>query len=375
MRGAILAGVVVTFAVTFAAPASGASVEPWDGSNPFICTLQQAGEGTTFPDPNADPFCVDYDKTHQDITELGLVTFLSKEPARVAAAVDKCWYYQQDHWTGQIIAGDGSTETYHFDGHYFFDRRWGNGGVHVENFTINHQTADPSQLPGFPASWKPYFGPGRGGVVLIGKVQADPSCQAKPGPGHYTPYKDPGTYSGAPGTKPSHGGAGGGSVHRGSGSGGGAVGGGLRPSKCPKLGGPASRGLGKARLGRRRAALMRALGRPTRRSHGFLHFCVRGGRDLAVHLNKHGRADFAASTARTFHAGRTRVGLRLGSARRALRGERVVAHQGRNYVLSVSRSGWRLLVGVRRGRVSFLAAASARLTLRQLGALLVNSGR
>jgi hypothetical protein len=141
------------------------------------------------------------------------------------------------------------------------------------------------------------------------------------------------------------------------------------------LGGAANRGLGKARLGKGRAALTRALGKPSRRGHGFLHFCVRGGRDLAVHFNKHGRADFAASTAKTFHAGRTRVGLRLGMARRALHGERVVAHQGRNYVLSVSHRGWRLLVGVRRGKVSFLAAASPRLTLRQLGALLVNSGR
>jgi hypothetical protein len=177
MRGTILAGVVLVLAL--AAPASGATLKPWDGSNPFHCTMQYAGEGTTFSDPDADPFCVDYDKTHQDLSQLGIVAFLTQEPARTATAVNKCWYFQQDHWTGQIIAGDGSTETYHWDGHYFFDKRRGAGGVYVENFTINHQTADPSQLPGFPAAWKPYFGPGRGGVMMSGGIRVDPQCQPR----------------------------------------------------------------------------------------------------------------------------------------------------------------------------------------------------
>src|SRR5437763_10799885 len=88
MRGTILAGVVVT--LVLAAPASGATLKPWDGTNPFVCTMQYAGEGTSFTNPKADPFCVDYDKTHQDVTELGLVTFLTKEPARMATALNKC---------------------------------------------------------------------------------------------------------------------------------------------------------------------------------------------------------------------------------------------------------------------------------------------
>lgn len=374
MRGTLLAGVVAAVLATMAVPAFGASVEPWDGSNPFLCTMQYAGQGTTFPDPNADPFCVDYDKTHQDISDLGLVTFLTKEPARVAAAVDKCWYFQQDHWTGELIAGDGSTETYHFDGHYFFDKRWGNGGVQVENFTINHQTADPSQLPGFPASWKPYFGPGRGGVALIGKMKADPSCQATPGPGHYTPYKDPGKWSGAPS---SGSGSGGGKSHGGgggSGAGGGPAGARVRAAVCRKLGGAADRGLGKARLGQTRARVAKAVGPVTRRAHGFLHFCARTGRDLAVHFDGHGRANFIVTTAKTFHAGRARVGSRLATARRALRGERVLAHRGSGYVFAVNHRGWRLIVGVGRGRVSFLAAATSRLTNRQLAKLLAASG-
>ena len=38
------------------------------------------------PHPEADPFCVEFDKRRQNVTELGVVDFLSKEPARVAAA-------------------------------------------------------------------------------------------------------------------------------------------------------------------------------------------------------------------------------------------------------------------------------------------------
>ncbi|HEX6458909.1 MAG TPA: hypothetical protein VF032_08340 [Thermoleophilaceae bacterium] len=361
MRGTILAGVVVSLAMAVAAPAFGASVKPWDGKSPFICTIQYAGEGTTFQHPNADPFCVDYDKTHQDISQLGVVTFLSKEPARLAAAINKCWYYQQDHWTGQVIAGDGSTETYHWDGHYFFDKRWGAGGVYVENFTINHRTADPSQLPGFPAAWKPYFGPGRGGVMMLGQVKADPRCQYHGGTGP-SPYVNEGAISGQKG-----GGAGGG---KGGGSGGGAhpgAGGKLRARAC-RAGGAARHGLGPAHLGQSRAALTRRLGKPTRRARGIVHFCA-----LAVHFGRHGRADFIASASRSFHSGRARVGTRLRAARAALHHERVLAHHGSVWVFAVSHRGWRLIVGVKRGRVNFLIAASSRLSNARVGGLFIAS--
>jgi hypothetical protein len=143
---------------------------------------------------------------------------------------------------------------------------------------------------------------------------------------------------------------------------------------CRKLGGSARRGLGKARLGQSRARVVKALGPASRRAHGFLHFCARTGRDLAVHFNAHGRADFVVTTAKTFHSGRARVGARLGAARRALRGDRVLARRGSNYILAVSHRGWRLLVGVRRNRVSFLAAASSGLSTGRLAALLASSG-
>ena len=42
--------------------------EPYDGTIPFDCVLQQAGTEAEFPDPDADPFCVEYDKRHQNVT-------------------------------------------------------------------------------------------------------------------------------------------------------------------------------------------------------------------------------------------------------------------------------------------------------------------
>src|SRR5205807_5135908 len=44
------------------AQAAGPQPAPWDGVNPFRCELQNAGMGTSVPHPEADPFCVEYDK-------------------------------------------------------------------------------------------------------------------------------------------------------------------------------------------------------------------------------------------------------------------------------------------------------------------------
>jgi hypothetical protein len=132
------AGRVATVALLMlalgAAPAG--AVEAWDGTNPFRCTLQQAGFEATGPDPGADPYCVDFDKRRQNVTELGVVEFLSKEPARLAAAVDKCFYFQSDHWRGSIEQDDPRTRTYEWDGRYFFDKARGEGGAFVSNFSV-----------------------------------------------------------------------------------------------------------------------------------------------------------------------------------------------------------------------------------------------
>ena len=143
------------------APAAGAApIAPYDGSNPFRCKTQDVGTGVAFPDPDADPFCVEFDKTQQNITEFGIVDFLAMEPARVAAAVPKCFYFQHDHWTGSIVQ-DQPPELWHWDGSYFFDKARAIGGVYVSDLS------------------SPLFGPVTGGVRLVDLGAADPICAAK----------------------------------------------------------------------------------------------------------------------------------------------------------------------------------------------------
>jgi hypothetical protein len=151
-------------------------VAPYDGSNPFKCKVQNVGTGVDYPDPNADPFCVEFDKTNQNVTDFGIVDFLLNEPARVAAATPKCFYHQHDHWTGSIVQGTQPT-LWHWDGNYFFDKARGMGGVRVDNFAVGGFTGDPRLLPGFPPEYYPYFGPGAGGVYVT-TVAADPNCVA-----------------------------------------------------------------------------------------------------------------------------------------------------------------------------------------------------
>ena len=161
------------------APAAGAAepIAPYDGSNPFRCKTQRVGTGVDFRDPGADPFCVEFDKTEQNVTDFGIVDFLLNEPARVAAATPKCFYHQTDHWTGSIQQGE-QPELWHWDGRYFFDKARGTGGVRVDNFRIGGVPADPRVLPGFPLQYSPYFGPGGGGV-MVALGQGEPTCAAK----------------------------------------------------------------------------------------------------------------------------------------------------------------------------------------------------
>jgi hypothetical protein len=170
---------VLLVAALALAPAAEAltPVAPYDGSNPFRCNVQRVGTGVDYPDPDADPFCVEFDKTQQNVTDFGIVDFLLNEPARVAAAVPKCFYHQTDHWTGSIQQGE-QPELWHWDGRYFFDKARGRGGVRVDNFRIGGVPADPRLLPGFPPQYGPYFGPGGGGVMTdLG--QGEPSCAAR----------------------------------------------------------------------------------------------------------------------------------------------------------------------------------------------------
>jgi hypothetical protein len=154
-----------------------AVVGPYDGRIPFRCELQNVGTGTEFPDPGADPFCVEFDKTNQNVTDFGLVEFTSQEPTRVAAAATKCFYFQRDHWTGSVVQGT-EPELWHWDGDYYFDRARGVGGVSVRNYRIGGTPQSAS--PFVPEAYRPYFDEdGGGGVEVLLESGPDPSCAAK----------------------------------------------------------------------------------------------------------------------------------------------------------------------------------------------------
>jgi hypothetical protein len=173
---AIAAALALTCAAPAAAQPTG-PLAPWDGSSPFNCQIQDVGTGIGFPDPAADPFCVEFDKTQQNVTDLGIVDFLSKEPTRTAAAVNKCFYFQTDHWTGSIVQGE-QPELWHWDGQYFFDKAIGAGGVNLQNFRILGQPA--SLPPGtLPPQLEPYFDQGGGGAYAAANIPADPTCAEK----------------------------------------------------------------------------------------------------------------------------------------------------------------------------------------------------
>jgi hypothetical protein len=308
-----MAGVAALVALVAALAQNAGAAQPvvgYDGSIPFACQLQELGTGTDFADPNADPFCVEYDKTHQNITELGVVQFLSQEPARFAAAGPKCWYFQRDHWVGSVVQDDGTTQTYKWDGDYFYDKARGLGGVHIENFTINGQTGDPTTLPGFPDSWKPYFGPGRGGVMTTDTVRLQPNCVAKaqqaPAPGPYA---------------------------------------------CPEQGGKVGKGIGPLRLDASLSEVESKLGAPARTTGRVSRWCTADGGKLSAGFVDD-KLRFALTTSTRFSA----LGFAPGDSSKGARKHFTkIAQRGGVALLRASGRGRLLLLGVDRKRVRFIA--------------------
>ncbi len=330
-------------ALAFAAPAAGQGlVNGYDGSNPFNCVLQQAGYGSTVPDPHADPFCVEYQKQRQNVTDLGVVDFLENEPARFELAGDKCFYYQHDHWTGSIEQDNAQTETYNWDGSYFFDKARGLGGAYVDNFTINNQTGDPRDLPGFPEDYKPYFGPGKGGAYTTDTVGVDPNCVEKAKKG---------------------------GVYRKTGKGGKT---GRELSRCKRPKGSVGRSVGGMKLGMTRREVETALGKAHRRHRGFLRYCVVGRGKLMAGFS-HGRARFLLAASPGFEAHGVRRGMSSREAKRKLSGERVLVRRGGATALAVREDGYLLLVSIRRGKVNYLAAAADGLRKRRIARFIKNS--
>ena len=179
-------GIAIALALACAAPAAaqspyppGQPYAPWDGTNPFNCVLQDAGTGTVVPDPGADPYCVEFDKTQQNVTDFGIFAFLANEPARFGAAGPKCFYFQSDHWTGSVVQGT-PPELWHWDGQYFFDKAFGVGGVNVQNFRIGGQPASPSDYGQVPPEFAPYMNQSGGGSYIISQAgQVDPNCAVR----------------------------------------------------------------------------------------------------------------------------------------------------------------------------------------------------
>ena len=135
-------------------------------------------------------------------------------------------------------------------------------------------------------------------------------------------------------------------------AGGGGVPGGAAPSKrClpAKLGVGASR-IGPLRLGGSLAAVKRRYRSTRRRS--VTRFCVRGGRRVLV-TAKSGRIDLMATTARRHYTSQTAPGRRL--SRRGIRGAR---RRARGMLVGTLRGRGRVIYGVKRNRLTYLAVTS-----------------
>jgi hypothetical protein len=310
---------------------------PWGGENPFNCQLQDVGKGTDFPDPGADPFCVEFDKTSQNVTDFGIGDFLLNEPARTAAAVNKCFYYQRDHWTGSIVQGK-QPELWHWDGNYYFDKAEGTGGVSVHNFRIGGKPADAYDY--VPPAFKPYFYPGGGGGgrVLL-ETNPDPLCIAKVD----TPKERRRVYRANS----------------------------ARPHCIPPRGTIHRRRVAGIRLGMKRPAVISRLGAPRKRAHGVDRWCVVGKANLRVAYAGHAHRTALIRTTSRGHTVR-----RVGPGARAARAKRVLALQrrfrlGRTMVFAAkSHRGARLLAGIATGRVRWLALADGKLERRHVRAAL-----
>jgi hypothetical protein len=313
MRGALVVGALL-LAAAFASPAA-AQVQAWDGSNPFTCTLQN---GDNPQDPAADPFCVEYD--HNSLDPSAVQQLLTDGPTQLAT-VNKCFLYRVDRFTSTL----GEVDTA-----MFVNKATGTGGSAVTSATI------PISAVGSTIS-----------VPVVQSCGSQPQSGGTTGGGGFL-----GGLSGpSPGATPRSG------------------------SSCKNRTGNANNGLGRARLGLKRGSVSRRFGKPTRRAHGYYHYCLRKGGDLAIHFGRRSRVDVVMTNGKSFHAGKVKIGSRLRRVRSALHHEQVLGHSKRDWVIGVTHRHWRLLVGLSKNRVVYIAAVSRKVTLGKLGKVLNNAGR
>ena len=311
-----------------AAAQSSEPVGPYFGEIPFNCVLQNVGTGTDFPDPDADPFCVEFDKTNQNITDFGLVEFTAQEPARVAAASSKCFYFQRDHWTGSVNQGE-QPEVWHWDGDYWFDRARGVGGVSVRNFRVGGEPADAT--PFVPEGYRPYFDQaGGGGAVVEMESGPDPSCAARVD----TPAKRDQIYAGRP----------------------------AGPSCIAPGGKLRGKRIGRVRLGMRREQALARLGPPQDHRRGVDRWCLVGKGKLRVeYADEAGRATLIRSSGRGHAVRGVARGDRARRAHRKLDPERRFQLR-HTRVFTAGTAGRRVsLLGIAGTRVRWVAVADGAL--------------
>ena len=189
---------LATAAVLAVAAVALAQVVPYEDP-PFRhqCVVHHYEEHEAPPlDVPDDPLCVEFEKRDITASNGGAVRFLAAEPARFALAVQKCRYWQQDHWRIQLQPGTGPLIGW--DGSYWFDRVSAGGGAIVRNFTIAGVPADAGQVAALIAPLDPELaavigtygaGPSGGGGASFALGFNDPTCLTERSLNHFQCYK------------------------------------------------------------------------------------------------------------------------------------------------------------------------------------------
>lgn len=316
----------LALATTARAQVTPTIIGPYDGSIPFNCELQDVGTGTAFPDPGADPFCVQFDKTNQNVTDFGLVEFLLQEPIRVAAAISKCFYHQRDHWTGSIVQGE-PPELWNWNGNYFFDRARGVGGVSVVDFRIGGVPMDAT--PFVPPDYQPFFSPtGGGGAQVLLETNPDPVCAKRVD----TPEEQAEVYADV-----------------------------AQARACVEPGGELrGRKVGRARLGMKRERVLSRLGPPRDFRRRVDRWCLVGKGQLRVAYGEEKRVVLVWTSGRGHAVRGVARGDRARRAQRRLGLEPLFTVDGARVFESRRGRARRVLVGVAGHRVRWVAIASTR---------------
>jgi hypothetical protein len=180
-------------------------------------------------------------------------------------------------------------------------------------------------LPAFPEEWKPYFGPGKGGVQTSDTGRADPSCveKAKEAP--------------APG-----------------------------PYRCSEQHGKVGMGIGPLRLGIARRDAEAALGPAARETHGVARWCTADGGKLSAGFTSD-RLRFVLTTSPGFSTAGVAPGDASAGVRKRLR---KFDQRGGVAVLVASSKKRLVLVGADRKRIRFIAVTPAKTSARAIRAWL-----